>query len=194
MSMNYKVLKRLIARSAERTGKRNVDFKINIDQLNDELAELELVCIPFGLNARRIAPTDVPLISEYYREDKMSWISEEKFMTSLIFVDSNKVDENLIKSIEELKKKPEDDPDIDTVQIIGEILGSYPCYLSLIVSYQNNSPNSAGRNSYFIACRANKVIIKDPDYVYVPHHHVDDNTDPIDGDGEVDDEIDEEDV
>ena len=177
MSMNYKTLKRLIVRSAERTGKRNVDFKIDIDNLNNELAEIELVCLPYGEDARRVSPTDIPLITEYYREDKMSWISDEKYITSLIFIDSNKIDDNLLELIEQLKIKHEDDPDIDHTAILGEIIGSYPCYLALVVSYQNNSPNSVGKNSYFIACRANKVIIKDPDYVYTPTHPIPDPKD-----------------
>lgn len=174
MSMNYKILKRLIARSAERTGKRNVDFKIDINSLNNELAELELTCLPYGLTARRISVNDIPMLGEYYREDKMNWLSDEKYITSLIFVDTNKIDDNLTNLIEQLQVKYEDDPDIDHVAILAEILGSYPCYLSVVVSYQNNSPNSVGKNSYYIACRANKVIIKDPEYVYTPTHPIPD--------------------
>ena len=168
MSMNYKTLKRLIARSAERTSKYTVDFKIDIDNLNNELTELELVCVPYGLDARRISLGDLPLVSEYFREDKMNWISKEKFLTSLIFIDSNKVDEYLLELFEALNTNTEDNPDIDKISIIAEIIGTYPCYFALVVSYQNNSPNSVGRNSYYIACRANKVIIKDPEYVYTP--------------------------
>ena len=174
MSMNYKTLKRLISRSAERTGKRNVDFKIDIDNLNNELTELELVCLPYGADARRIDIKDIPLVSEYFRDDKMTWVSGEKYITSLVFIDSNKIDDNLLELIELLKTKPEDDPDIDHVAILSEIIGAYPCYFALVMSYQNNSPNSVGKNSYFIACRANKVIIKDPDYVYTPAHPIPD--------------------
>ena len=171
MSMNYKTLKRLIVRSAERTNKRTVDFEIDLDNLNNDLAELDLIALSYGLEARRISLNDVPLIAEYYKEDKMGWISKEKFITSLVFIDSNKVDENLAEMIEELKTKDADDPDLDKIAIMSEILGTYPCYLALVVSYQNNSPNSVGKNSYYIACRANKVIIKDPHYVYTPIDH-----------------------
>ena len=168
--MNYKTLKRYIVRSAEKVGKRGVDFKINIERLNRDVAELQLTCIPYGEHARQISPNDLPMLVEYYREDKLEWLSREKYITSLIFVDSTKMDEHLNHLIHRLMHRPEDDPDMDPVRILGEILGSYPCYLAVVVSYQNNSPNSVGRNSYFIACRANKVIIKDPAYVYVPHH------------------------
>lgn len=185
MSMNYKTLKKLIVRNVEKTSKHTVDFEVDLDALNNDLAELELVCIPYGQKGRRISMGDIPLCSEYFREDKMGWISDEKFLTSLIFVDANKVDDDLEAMIEDLKKDPTEEPDIDMIRIVSYILGNYPCYLALVVSYQNNSPNSSGKNSYVIACRANKVIIKDPEYVYVPHHpatdNVEDQSDNTDG-------------
>ena len=160
------------------TNTKTTDTAATVEQIN-ALAEagcdIVRLAVPTMDAAKNlgniIKAVDVPLIAEYYKEDKMGWISKEKFITSLVFIDSNKVDENLAEMIEELKTKDADDPDLDKIAIMSEILGTYPCYLALVVSYQNNSPNSVGKNSYYIACRANKVIIKDPHYVYTPIDH-----------------------
>lgn len=169
--MDYKELKTAIYKSAEKAGgKKDTDFVINLDVLTEQVAKegLNLLPIPVGLHAHRIHMDDVPLFAEYYRPDRLEWLNDNRFVTSLAFVDKDKVDDELLEMIEMLKQPREDHPDVDYVNMYGAIIANYPCYFALVASYKNNSPEYFGKNSYFIGVRANKVVIKDPNYVYNP--------------------------
>ena len=162
-SLNYKVLKSAIVRSANKTDKDSTAFTIDIDKLTDEVKEYNLKPLSVGLVSHKIDPSDIPAISEYYSTDRLAWFGDGINITYLIFVDLDKEDENLRSLID-----ASDEADLDLVNITAKIASYYPCYFAFISSYKSNNPKYIGKNSYNITCRANKVIIKDPNYVYKP--------------------------
>ena len=163
-SLNYKVLKSAIVRSANKTDKDSTAFTIDIDKLTDEVKEYNLKPLSVGLVSHKIDPSDIPAISEYYSTDRLAWFEDGLNIDYLIFVDLDKEDENLRSLIDEIE-----DPDtVNKVAIAAKIASYYPCYFALVSSYKSNNPKYIGKNSYNITCRANKVIIKDPNYVYKP--------------------------
>ena len=162
-SLNYKVLKSAIVRSANKTDKDSTAFTIDIDKLTDEVKEYNLKPLSVGLVSHKIDPSDIPAISEYYSTDRLAWFEDGLNITYLIFVDLDKEDENLRSLIDDIDKK-----DSDTANVVAKIASYYPCYFAFISSYKSNNPKYIGKNSYNITCRANKVIIKDPNYVYKP--------------------------
>lgn len=162
-SLNYKVLKSAIVRSVNKTDKDSTAFTIDIDKLTEEVKEYNLKPLPFGLISHKIDPSDIPAISEYYSTDRLAWFEDGLNITYLIFVDLNKEDQNLKSLIDNI-----DEEDANLVNITAQIASYYPCYFAFISSYKSNNPKYIGKNSYNITCRANKVIIKDPDYVYKP--------------------------
>lgn len=168
--MNYKDLKTAIYKSVEKVSKReeNTDFRINFEALKENVKDLGLTPVYFGIEARRITINDIPLFAEYFKSNKMDWLNKGRYITSLAFIETEKIDEEAQTILNNLADTTKEDPDLDKVNDFSYLIGNYPCYFALATSYMNNSPEYYGSNSYFVACRSNKVVFKDPNYVYNP--------------------------
>ena len=68
---------------------------------------------------------------------------------------------NATKYVNPTKKNTPDSTDRTRLRVFGIDDPS-----ATVVAYQNNDPNRAGRPSYEIICRANKVVIRNADYQY----------------------------
>ena len=169
MKLDYKIIKGCIIRSSTRTSKATNAFEVDLKSLNEELSQYNVQALPVGTTAHRVGTEDIYAISEYFVADKLSWFSKNKFITTLIFTDAGEeMDDGLKELVEKLYASEVDDPELDKTNIVANILAKYPCYMAMVVSYQSNDPTKINRNSYFINCRANKVIIRDPNYQYNP--------------------------
>lgn len=171
-TINYKDLKKAIVKCANKSGgKRENAFSIDFAKLTNAVAPMGLIPVEVGVYgpeiSRRITPSDIAPLNEYFIEQKLSWFDKAKWIGYLTFADvDNDKREEITELLDDLKVKPEDDPDIDHTELLALLTANYPCYHACIVSYKSNNPNFMDNNSYIVVCRANKVIIKDPNYVY----------------------------
>jgi hypothetical protein len=146
-----------------------MDFEVNFDKLASLVSDLKLVPLtPIGGEARKVKPSDIPYLSEYFEKSHLSWFSDSKYFTVITFIDSDSIDERAEELLNDLIFPQVDDPEIDKVKAIATLVADYPCYFATIVSYQNGDPDRIGRPSYEIICRANKVVIKSSNYQYNP--------------------------
>lgn len=166
--MKYKDLKNAIIGSLMKVGERGTDFKVNLDTLRENLESLNLIPIPVCLDAHRVGPSDIPLFDEYYFQNKMEWLNSSRFMTTIAMIVADNVDEEATAILEVLNTPPAEHPNEDYLKLYSKLIANYQCYFALIVSYKNSAPDHYGENSYYITCRTNKVIFKDPNYVYNP--------------------------
>jgi hypothetical protein len=141
-------------------------FEIDFEKLSDLAKELNLTPLYNALVSKPVHPQNIPFLSEYFEKERLSWFSDSKFFTVLTFIDTESIDEKAEKLIELLASDPIETPENDKVKNIATLVAEYPCYFATVVSYQNNDPNRAGRPSYEIICRANKVVIRSSDYQY----------------------------
>lgn len=167
-NVDYKILKNRIIRSCFSNAKEIVDFKIDFEKLESDCRELGILPMYFGLDARRVKPEIVPFLNEYFKDENLSWFTDNKFYTVLSFIHTDYIDEKATELLDKLKIKQEDDPSIDKVHIIAELLANYPCYSAAVVSYKSNNPKfiKTCKPSFIIQIRANKVTITNSDYQY----------------------------
>ena len=111
---------------------------------------------------------DITFLGEYFEKSRLSWWNEDRFFTTVTFVNVSNIDERGQELIELIHKKQVDDPDNDKVENMSELFANYPCYNAVVASYRNDDPKRSGKPSYVIAIRANKVVIKSSDYQYNP--------------------------
>lgn len=167
MSVDYGTIKRNIVKSAVQNSKGVLSFFIKYSKLNNDISDLDLVLIPNGLQSRQIESFDIPLISEYFKNEKLNWFNRSRQFTVLTFVPKNAVDDRLKDMIEKLKSSDTvKDPDFDPVDIMADIEADYPCYNATVVGYQTNNPDYIGKNNYSIVIRANIRVITSPEYSY----------------------------
>jgi len=164
--VDYKLIKGAIIKSCSKVGKYTNDFKINKDQLNTILADQNLEALPISMEARQVEKGDMYAVAEYFNGENLKWFDHGKFITTIICIDKDDVTEEVAEKIKELEISHEDNPEIDHVHIIAELLATCHCYYVMVVSYKSNDPGRANKNSYYINCRANKVVLRDPNYVY----------------------------
>lgn len=167
-NVNYRTLKSCIIKSCVKEKDGLSDFHVDYDKLAARVKDLNIVPVATGLNANRIKPENIAFLSEYFEKTGLSWFTEGKHMTVLTFVDTECIDEKCQKLMDNIATNQMDDLNDDKVHDIAQITAEYRCYFAVIVSYISNDPKRAGRPSYEIKCRANKVIIKSSDYQYNP--------------------------
>ena len=170
VKVNYKDLKHAVGRSCVKVGSYLSDFKVDVEKIREMSEELHLVFIPIGINAHRVTADDIPDISEFFYGENLAWFTDSKFITTLAFLDSSDLNEETQELIDKLYTEPDKnmgDP-IDYVATAAELIANYHCYLAKVVSYTSNDPGRIGKNCYYINCKANKVILRDPEYNYNP--------------------------
>ena len=164
--VNYKTLKINILKSCRSLKQTSAEFEVDYDKLCDLVEDIGLVPVYIGLESKRLTPEIVPFLGEYLDKSRLNWLTENKFATVIVFVNAENIDARAKELLDDIYADQMSDPDNDKVAKLGELIANYPCYFCTIISYQNNSLRSSYRVSYEITCRANKVIIKDPNYVY----------------------------
>ena len=165
-TVDYKAMKSVIVKSCSKTEKYTNAFAIDIEKLNNFLKDMSLVALPVGLKGRRVSPQELYAVAEYFHGDNLDWFEDSKYLTAITCIDATDIDEEVQALIDKLYINPADDPDVDFVDIVSTLTSKYHCYFIMVVSYASNDPGRNGKNNYFINCRANKVVVKDPDYVY----------------------------
>jgi hypothetical protein len=166
VNVSYKDLKSNIIKALKQISPDSMQFSVCIDKLADLTEDMSLLPLNVGLDSSQIMADQVPYISEYFQNSKLSWIDNSKFSTVLIFIDTTSLNKTALDLIEELKSE---DPTIDRTGIVSNLVANYPCWFATIVSYQSNNPKYLGKPSYEIKCRANKVVITNSDYQYNPN-------------------------
>lgn len=163
-NVNYRVLKSNIIKACVPAKHNPVDFKVDYKKLCDLVRDINLEPIFVGMDPSRLKPEIVPFLSEYFDKSHMIWLSDDKYVTTIAFIDAEYIDDEVHELLEKLKMEQVDDPEDDKVKDYATLIANYPCYFATIVSYRNNDPNN--RPSYEIACRANKVVINMSNYQY----------------------------
>ena len=167
-NVDYKVLKSNIIRACTPVKCDNINFRVNFDKLSHLVDDIGLVPINVGMVPKKVLPELIPYLSEYFVKTNLSWFNENKYSTVITFVDTSSIDEKAQNLIDKLNQEQVEDPDNDKVKDIAVLVAEYPCYFATIVSYRNDDPKRAGKPSYEIKCRANKVVIESSDYQYNP--------------------------
>ena len=167
-NVDYRILKNKIIRSCKPVGKEIADFEVDFDRLVENCAELHIVPIYFGLEAKRVTPVNIPFLNEYFKDENLSWFNSAKFLTVLSFIHTDSIDEKAEELLAKLRRDQVDDPADDKVNDVAELLANYPCYSAVVVGYKSNNPKyiKAGKPSFVIQIRANKVTISNSDYQY----------------------------
>jgi len=166
INFDYKVLKQLIRKACK--AEKGIDFKVDYDKLVSVVSDLGLEPVCTDMHANKVKPELIPYLSEYFAKSRLSWFNENKYLTVVTFVDVEAIDDTCRDLLDKMKTSQIDDPDIDKVNSYATIVANYPCYFATIVSYQSNDPRRSNRPWYEIICRANKVVIRNPEYQYNP--------------------------
>ena len=75
MSLDYNLIKKCIIRASKQESQTTLDFVINAEKLNEYVEPYGLVFLKNGIKSRFVKSTDIPLISEYFKKQKLSWFS-----------------------------------------------------------------------------------------------------------------------
>lgn len=165
MNIEYKVLINHIYKSCK-CYKDSLKFHINFEKLNNFVDDIGLTLLPIGLTSKAVEMEDIIPISEFFKGQGLSWVNENRHFTQIVFVQTDKIDEECERLMADLETSREDNPDVDKVYALANILANYPCYTATIVSYVGNDPKRYGKVSFEAKCRANTVTIKQDDYQY----------------------------
>lgn len=166
MTIEYNMLKSNIIKACKQVEKGEIKFIVNYDKLNSFVDDFGLEMVNIGTKSKQLEASDVPLISEYFKGRKLSWLNDNKYYTTLVFVLSESIDKKCESLLKAMNTPCVEDPDIDKVNALATIIAEYPCYFATVISYMSNDPVRFGKPSYEIKCRANTVAIKREDYKY----------------------------
>lgn len=167
-NVNYKILKSNIIKACKQVKEDSIEFRIMHNKLVDLVSDNNLYPINVGMHCRSVDPEIIPFISEYFEKNRLSWFTEGKFYTNLVFVDIENLSQEEINILTDTCTTNVEDPDYDKTHAVADIVAKYPCYFATVVSYKNNDPNNIGKPFYEIVCRANKIVIKSTAYKYNP--------------------------
>ena len=181
-TVEYKKLKTAIIKSAFKSGgKTDSAFGIDFNKLTELVAPMNLVPVIDGTKesgniSKRISTLDTAPLNEYFMEQKLEWFDKSKWISYLIFVDSTVQDETMSALLSDIASKPTDNPDVDHIKALATLVADYPCYFACVISYRSNNPSFIDSNSYIVVCRANKVIIRNPEVAYPDRSIPENNT------------------
>lgn len=162
----YKSLKNNIIKACRRADNTTNKFSIDAEKLNESVKDYNLELVNTNLISRLVKDEDIPLLAEYFTNSKLSWFTDDKYITTLIFVSTENMTDELRGLLDDLKKNPVEDVNIDRIALLSNLVANFHCYYATIAAYQSNSPGRVGKLSYEIICRANKVVIRDTEYKY----------------------------
>ena len=167
--IDYNVLKKKILKSCKQPGK-TLEFIIDAKQLDTLVRPLGLAFIYNDFKSEQVTGSNIPLLSEYFKREKLSWFNRSRHFSVISFVDLESLDEKGTKMLEDLQTKDRsEDPSFDRADLVAEFLAFYPCYNAAVVSYRSEDPERMGKNSYTIIVRANiNAILKQQEEYYTP--------------------------
>lgn len=168
-NLDYKKFRTAVLKSCRAKERDSVSFTVDFANLQKLASELEpkLRVVSVSPKSRPVSINDVALLSEYFKNGpELSWFDEYKQFNTVVLVEEESIDEKCEKLLNNLTTELADNPEIDKVKSIAEIIANYPCYFATVISYMNNDPRRIGKCSYEIKCRANKVVIKSEGYNY----------------------------
>ena len=176
MKLDYNILKKKILKAVKQPGP-TLEFITNPKQLDDLVRPLGLAFIYNDTNSNPVTGSNLPLLSEYFKGDKLSWFNRSRHYSVLSFVDLESLDEKGTKILERLQSKDRsEDPRYDRADDVAEMLAYYACYNAAVVSYRSEDPEKIGKNSYTIIVRANiNAILKQQKEYYNPDEDPDNN-------------------
>jgi len=170
-TIDYNVFKRAITKSATKVvdAGRDLAFSVDLAKVDTLISDSNCITIKANMLSNPVLARDIPFLSEYFIESRLSWFDEAKEFTTVIFVENDTNDAELQRLLELIAaQNAEDTDEYDIVKMIAEVVAKYPCYFAVTVSYISNDPQSSNRLSYSVVCRANKVTIKKENYKYNP--------------------------
>lgn len=165
MNLDYKVLKSNILKCC-RSERESTKFIVNYDKLYHMVNSMGLIMVNVGTKSKEVQPSDVVYLSEYFKGKRLSWISEYKQFTTLVFIQSEHINDKAEKLLDIINSSIIDNPSIDKVKALSTLIAEYPVYFSTIISYMSNDPQKYGKASYEIKCRANLISIQQEEYEY----------------------------
>lgn len=169
-NVDYKVLKLNIEKACHlKNTNRKTEFYIDFPTLVNLVRDMGLTPVNVAMESRRVHPEDIPYLSEYFEKTRLSWFSDEKQFTNIVFFRTDKLDDEARAIIKKMEKPQEVDPEDDKVEDLAALVAKYPCYFATIASYKNDDPKMENKPCCVIVCRANKVVIKSSDYQYNAH-------------------------
>ena len=170
-SVDYKVFKRAIERSAHKAASvnRELAFTVDLAKTDTYIGDTGCISIKVNKDSNPVLARHIPFLSEYFIKQKLAWFDEAKEFTTIIFVQNDSNDAELQQLLELIERESQTSTDeYDLVKLLAEVVAKYPCYFAVVVSYISNDPQYANRLSYSIVCRANKVTIESERYEYNP--------------------------
>lgn len=169
MKIDYNAIKRCIVKCCKQESPVALDFKVNADKLNSMVEEFELTFLDNFTTSKPVTFSDIPLISEYFKKQKLSWFNRSREYVVLSFILTSSIDHESAELIKQLRdKNRQKDPGFDRVAVMSKLLGKYPCYNAVTVAYRSDDPNRLDRNSYTTIIRANVNAISMEEYEYNP--------------------------
>lgn len=166
MKLDYNKLKKAIIKSCKQDGSNILNFSIMADSLNRMVENSGLIFLFNDFNSEAVTGSNLALISEYFKNEKLAWFNRSRHFISLSFVVANSLDEEGLELVTQLKNNRSKDPDFDRVKLLAKIISKYPCYNALVVAYRSDDPNRIGKNSYTIMIRGNvnAILAEEEDY------------------------------
>lgn len=165
MNLDYKVLKSNILKCC-RSERESTKFIVNYDKLSHMTKSIGLTMVNVGTKSKEVDPSDVIYLSEYFKGQRLSWISEYKQFTTLVFIQSEYINDKAEKLLDIINSSIIDNPDIDKIKAMSTLIAEFPVYFATVISYMSNDPQRYGKASYEIKCRANLISIQQEDYKY----------------------------
>lgn len=175
--MDYNELRTAVVKCVE--GREDSDFfKLNMFKLAKTVKPMGLIPIIYSSSnkSRKVTPDDIPLLAEYFKEEKLNWFDEKKTFLHVIFVRAEDMDEDLqdyladcyqVRRYEDGISKPCskdksfakdcrrcESRRIDIISTLASIVSSYPCYTAIVAKWVKKDSIS-----FNIRFRANSILI-----------------------------------
>ena len=167
MKIDYNAIKRCIVKCCKQESPVTLDFRVNPDKLNTMVEEYDLTFLDNFIESKPVMFSDVPLISEYFKKQKLSWFNRSREYVVLSFILTESIDREAEELIRQLRdKNRQKDPGFDRVAVMAKLLANYPCYNAVTVAYRSDDPNRLDKNSYTTIIRANVNAISREEYEY----------------------------
>ena len=92
MKLDYNILKKKILKSCKQPG-TTLEFIINSKQLDTLVRPLGLAFIYNDCKSEQVTGSNIPLLSEYFKREKLSWFNRSRHFITLTFLDLEGLDE-----------------------------------------------------------------------------------------------------
>lgn len=166
--MDYKKIRKVIVKCCTDNGTMNNPiFRLNVFKLSKLLQPYGLVPVIYKNNyiSKEVGPEDIPLISEYFSDDRVKWFDKKKTYLTITFIREQDIDDRLedlladcviVREMETNPPNPKvpcnvkekdysyhcmtcphnkNKQNIDISKVMADIIGSYPCCTALIAKW-----------------------------------------------------------